>query len=867
MFTRTRIYFGLTTLLLLGVVAVAAAQWRARPARQASTAIASSSSASLLNLAAPPLAGQGVMLTPRPRLLTPQDAKTPSTARTSPPGNFPFQTVTSSDHLVTLHYYYRSAENANGVLAEIVSILHDRLQARLGLTLKRNVDIWVYNSRAEFLAGTNPDSPQITGAYTEGDGPAVYAPLFPGVDSVSLFAHKLTHVVVIQNDDLGQLAFDLYPIWPQEGLAESSVPDDGIDAAYDDAAVRYALYNGRFVDIFTVFANRYPQDPVTDGICYAEARAFLKYMSAAYGQAKFQGFMRDILDGEIDYASLNNFGVDLPTLKGQWLTSLGIAAPGHPSAVFPTLATPPAFTPSTLSGMATQTRPFAAEGGENLLFDPALKLGVLLGLLALIVAILELSLRAVRRRRARREALAVSLALPSWESAPTSVTEGAEAPPSSEPRPLGVAAPTTVALSSVAPPAPRRRLVGARVWELVAFALLLPVVFGVGALESRLDKAQLWRHAYLTAGIAALASVVIVGALLWRAFRAYRNPSAHVVVLIALLAVAGLAYLDGQSAGVTQGRWFDDHGAYTLAYLALRDASASRADLHKVQLELADFARNSGDYAAAVQHYHLAIGVAPTSGTVDSDRAARFKTTQEWGDHLVAAHDFEQALAVYHAALISGDCVADCPGALQDASGAAYIGWAQDLIVAKRMDDANATLQSLVRAFPETKAAASAKLALDAAAKGLAPALAARKSGDITAMNLILQRIAYGQTASLDAAIATGFSQPVKGQITASYLYGAKTHLMLVAFATDAQARAYLRGHPTDAAVYDPIVFRIASVTDANGQFTAYAPAGYTYVPVWEATSRDGRPGWHYTSGKSFHVDAFTSVTVTAIRP
>jgi hypothetical protein len=134
-------------------------------------------------------------------------------------------------------------------------------------------------------------------------------------------------------------------------------------------------------------------------------------------------------------------------------------------------------------------------------------------------------------------------------------------------------------------------------------------------------------------------------------------------------------------------------------------------------------------------------------------------------------------------------------------------------------------------------------------------------------MNLILQKVAYTHPDSVDAAIATPFSERMSGQIGSSYVFGAKTHLMLVAFATDAQAAAYIAGHSADANVYTPIVFRIASVADAKGHFTAYAPAGYTYAPVWEAPSQDGTPGRHYTGGASFHVHDFTPMSVPTIRP
>ncbi len=863
-------FVGLAALSLLIVVMGLAAQFLSSPTRSVSPARVSSASISApvaAEAAAPP-ADAGNVLLPRPRLQSPLTSAMRQTTNASPPGNFPFQTATSADHLVTLHYYRRSGESANGLLGQIGGILRDTLQARLGLTLKRNVDIWIYNSRPEFLACAAPDSPQNTGAYTTYDGSAVYMPVYAGSDATSVFSHELTHVLVSQNYERGQLTYRLYPLWLSEGLAESNVPDNGLYGSYDSAAVRNALASGRFVDIFTLFHWEYPRNPDTDNLCYAESRAFLKYMLATYGQAKFQGFVHDTLDGEIDYAAMNNFGVDLETLKSQWLGSLKIGASAHAKATFPTLATPQAFTPGKLSGLATQTRPFAAEGGEAVLFDAMVKLAILLGLLAMIVAIIEISLRGLRKRQARRGERAASLALPAPAGAPAPLTQPLQpveylepqAPSTAAPS-MGVAAPVTVPLNDPAPPR-RRRLAGARVWDLIVFVLLPPLIFAVGALETRLDGAQLWRHAYLAAAIMALVGVVAVGALLWRAFRAYRNPSAHIAVLIVLLVVAGWAYFDGQSVGATQGRWFEDKGAYTLAYSTLRDASAPNADLHRTQVDLAETARNDGDFATAVASYHQAITVAPTRAMADSDRAARFKVTQEWGDHLVDAHAFDQAIAVYQAALTSGDCVAECPAALQEASGVAYIGWAQDLIVAKHPDEASAKLQTLTRAYPDTKAAASAKAVLDAAGKGLAPALAARKSGDITAMNLILQQVAYSQADSVDAAMATAFSEPVSGQIVSSYLYGATTHLLLFGFQTDAQADAFHQDR-----VEDTSLFKVAAVADSKGQFTAYAPAGYVYVPVWETQSQDGYPGWHYTNSVSIHVVAFTPVKDLFLRP
>ena len=65
----------------------------------------------------------------------------------------------------------------------------------------------------------------------------------------------------------------------------------------------------------------------------------------------------------------------------------------------------------------------------------------------------------------------------------------------------------------------------------------------------------------------------------------------------------------------------------------------------------------------------------------------------------------------------------------------------------------------------------------------------------------------------------------------------------------------------------DTSLFKVAAVADSKGQFTAYAPAGYVYVPVWETQSQDGYPGWHYTNSVSIHVVAFTPVKDLFLRP
>jgi len=72
------------------------------------------------------------------------------------PGPFPFQTATSSDGMIIVHYYYRSAAYGAGFVSAAQQAVQTRVQPRLGYGLKSPVNIYVYNSRGDFLAGVQP---------------------------------------------------------------------------------------------------------------------------------------------------------------------------------------------------------------------------------------------------------------------------------------------------------------------------------------------------------------------------------------------------------------------------------------------------------------------------------------------------------------------------------------------------------------------------------------------------------------------------------------------------------------------------------------------------------------------------------------
>lgn len=106
-----------------------------------------------------------------------QHARAHMLANGDPPGDFPFQTTQSADGLIYIHSYGQYPSFGSDFLGEVQQALRERVQPRLGYGLRARVDIYTYNSRGDFLAGAQPESPQITGAYSLFSPSQIYMPL------------------------------------------------------------------------------------------------------------------------------------------------------------------------------------------------------------------------------------------------------------------------------------------------------------------------------------------------------------------------------------------------------------------------------------------------------------------------------------------------------------------------------------------------------------------------------------------------------------------------------------------------------------------------------------------------------------------
>lgn len=83
---------------------------------------------------------------PVPHHLMPRTAA-PDATRTTPPGDFPFQTATSADKLLIVHYYNRPAGYGQSILTIIEGYIQGPIKTTLGFGPTRAINIYIYNSR------------------------------------------------------------------------------------------------------------------------------------------------------------------------------------------------------------------------------------------------------------------------------------------------------------------------------------------------------------------------------------------------------------------------------------------------------------------------------------------------------------------------------------------------------------------------------------------------------------------------------------------------------------------------------------------------------------------------------------------------
>ncbi len=803
----------------------------------------------------------------------------------TPPGNFPFQTATSSDGLIVVHYYGQPELFAQTLISHAQADLAHPIHDTLGYSLKRPVQIYVYGSRGDFLTGAPVTNPAETGALAMPDTNSIYIQSSDPKDegTVDDLPHELTHIVFHQNEDVDafqQTFFEFFPHWLDEGLATYDEPPGDHNAADYDRAVTDAVQGRQMLDLLQQFNLNYPAETDADFLAYAEARSFIMYLVETYGADTFHRFLDGARDGDLLLSAENAFGTDLPVLQNRWEESLGVqlgpgARIGYNSALPPTIS----FHPGALPAAASQTHPVPLDPRAAI---PAPVLIILALLLALTLSELGALWLATRVPRAQNTPPAAALApltsdnqvqnsgLIPWQPGISYLPAGEDPanPPLSSAGAAQVASEPIAVTLPAAPPtkAMPRSLI--RWFDLPLVLLPLPLALLAGGLTVWLDPAHEWRAGYLAA---ACATAPVALAQLWNVARRPRLcPRFRMLGLVLAVLVVGESLLQAGAAGQAQAKAYESRGAYALALRSFAATGESPAQLEsdsfRVHVEWAQAAIGVFDYATATTQLRAAILLDPTADLATQQLHVLSKVTLDWGQALVGSGQYEQAIRVYTDEAASATCDSACRAQLRTMAANAYVTWANALLKSGDSTGALAKLQVVTQSYAGTPSAQEAALGLREvpAQQALEAALSAGARGNTAGLDTQLGSVIARYPGTAAATVASETPQPVTGEIAdSSGAQVAGDHLYFLPFASHAQAASFTYDFRKD-----PTPFKVVTTIGANGAFATRLPPGYWYVVCWHDPSQPAASDFNeplYAGNEAFAVTALQPVNVGVI--
>jgi hypothetical protein len=815
---------------------------------------------------------------PLPRMTLASPLASP-VSKANNPGKFPFQTVSSADGRIIVHYYKNSHSFAEQFIELAAQDLQHPIFDTLGFSLKRPVNIYIYASRPDFLSGAPVTDAAETDALTEPLTSTVYLVSTSTIDdgATDSLPHELTHVVFHQNEDIGHLEgfmFIFFPLWLDEGLAAYDELTTTAVLDYQNALTQ-VVASDHLVDLLRDFNNNYPTDPNVDFNAYSEARSFITFLVSTYGTDTFHRFLSSIRNGNFWLAAEEYFGANLQILENRWESYIGYPVTGHPLGYMPLTSLPSAVRPLPMPALANRDTPYAVA------WDPNLPVWVYLVLIALLLVELTLTDAARSRWRdytarmaamSRQAPLALPPALPlqtppdpdapaSVRTAPASyATELAEleaAATAAAAAAAATAAKTPGTTSQIIVLARRQqRQFAPHPFAIEPWLTMAAVVVSIGAgfLAVWLDPSHDWQRGYVVAIVVVATSLLIQ---LWLALRDRLTSLFRLtglVFLVSLLAVLGQQEL---AAPRSMALAYEQQGAYRLAlvYFARESGSATARnnDLERVHIEWGNRALYLGDYPIAEAQLQDALALATSPSKADA--AAEDTLVTSLGTDLQTAGNFSQALQVYSEQQKSKACSSSCHNTMQQDSSAVYLAWANDLVVTGNFTAALAAFHIITTTYGSTYQASTAKYAEAeiAAQQLLENALLAGAHADYSAMNRQLRALAarYPHTAAggLEAAQTPELVTGIVADATGAAVSGDR--LFFLAFTSAAQAEGFRYDFASDTTV-----FKVATTIGAGGSFSVRLQTGYWYVPVWDD------PSWasnnHFNASQSFTNDAFT---------
>jgi hypothetical protein len=725
----------------------------------------------------------------------------------TPPGSFPFQAAQSSDGKVVVHFYQRDASFGSQLITQAQGYLQHPIADTLGFTLLRPTNIYIYNTRADFLKGAAIDNPAEVGAYTLNN--TIYMPVETPADIDFYLAHELTHVVFHQNE-VGNPFEDViryFPLWLDEGLATTDESDSAASDLTQPLAT--AIASGHPFDFLKSFAFEYPTNVTLNDQGYAESRSFITFLIATYGHQRFHQFLNALKTESLVFAGEQTFGLDWQMLQSHWEVSLGL----HPTLSqqgylpAPVKLVPLPTIDTHVSPAHVSIPPVPLPAWMN--FVAILALGYWVWLCNGVL----------QRRQQTRRTPALVTAAPSMHL----YADQHEAFPSQ----VNAMAAVLHEIDSTAAMAWKR--LQPRWYDDVLACASVPMVVLAGVIGIWLDPAHATAAGVMASVLtAALFAVAALSLLISQPRRI--NSARLVMFALASMLVLGLFAVGPMQTAQSQA--YLARGAYAQAASYLHRINAPTAQQAKVYRTWAQVAQNTGDDATAITAWRAAI-VDDAPAAAASDCTNWLAAVTQWNITLINAHQFTTASQM----LVDQNRFTSCTqqSAIGELLGADHLAWGNDALLSGDVTTALAQYHLVTQNYGQTKAASQASVALT----------------EVPAQQLLLQDVAGATTSNDDALNAKLRALILKDPHTAAAQVAAETpetitgiladparinngHIYFFGFASRAQAIAF--GNASGATDTSLVKFGGPYVPD--GSFSVHVAPGYWYLPVWSEQSK-----------------------------
>lgn len=220
--------------------------------------------------------------------------------------------VLSSDNL-ELYWYRGDAEFGQTLLDRAKSTL-TTLSQEAGLSVTRQMKVFIYGSHADLLGAIAEGAKEWTGGQAFPDAGVVMI----GVSPTNLdwgqraVAHELSHLVIHQLVDtpLGDL-----PQWLDEGLAMYT--EGELEPSYQ-RSLDQALQEDEIITVRSL-SSSFPSDPNMAHLSYAQSFSLVEFILEEYGRERMAQLLRVFADGAYyDDALQEVIGLDSQGLDSAW---------------------------------------------------------------------------------------------------------------------------------------------------------------------------------------------------------------------------------------------------------------------------------------------------------------------------------------------------------------------------------------------------------------------------------------------------------------------------------------------------------------------------------------------------------------------